>query len=110
MDVHEVFIIKFFAIDALATGAVTSSEVSALQHELRDHAMKNASFIVKGDAGIGLSGFARTQLTKIIGCLGNIVPKQPHHDSANRLFIDGDVKKDFVSDLAFAGDLADAFW
>jgi hypothetical protein len=43
----EVFIIEFASVDALATDAGAVSEVSALDHEVRNHAVEFASFVVK---------------------------------------------------------------
>jgi hypothetical protein len=43
----EVFIIKFASVDALATDAGAVSEVSALDHEVGNHAVEFASFVVK---------------------------------------------------------------
>lgn len=40
MLLFEVFVCKFLAVDRLATSAIATGEVTALEHELGDHAME----------------------------------------------------------------------
>jgi hypothetical protein len=43
----EVLIIEFATVDALPADTSAVSEVSALDHEVRDHAVEFASFVVE---------------------------------------------------------------
>ena len=53
--VLEVFIVKFVAVDRLATRAIEVGEVSALQHELWDNTVEDAAFVVEWLPTIAIS-------------------------------------------------------
>ena len=71
----ESFILKLFAIDTFATRTVAVREIAPLKHELRDHAMKNAPFIVEGLAKLTKPLFASAQTAEVFGCLRHIFAK-----------------------------------
>lgn len=51
MQLGEVLVFEFLAVDGFAAGAVAGCEVSALDHEAFDYAVEGAAFIVEGFAG-----------------------------------------------------------
>lgn len=44
---HKIFISKFFAVNGYPTGTIPLLKVTALHHELRDHAMKYRALVVQ---------------------------------------------------------------
>jgi len=89
----EVLISEFGAIDALAAGSVSPSEVSALAHEIGDDAMESGSLEVERLAGLSGSLFASAQSSEIFGGLGDDVSRQLHHNSSCGLAADRHVEE-----------------
>jgi hypothetical protein len=58
--------LKLFAIDGLSTSTVSTGEVAALEHELRD-------YTVEAGALIAISILAGGKFAEIASCLGNDV-------------------------------------
>jgi hypothetical protein len=81
----KVLISEFVAVDGLATGTVVVGKVTALAHELGNHAVEDTSFVA-------VSFLACAEGTEILGCLGDDVGTQFHFDAACWAVADGDVK------------------
>lgn len=76
---------KLLAVDGLATGAVVTREVAALEHELGDDT-------VEARARVAEAVLARRELTEVLCGLGNDVVVELEDDAPRRLVGDGDVK------------------
>lgn len=85
----EVLIGKLVAIDGLATGTVSSSEISSLQHELGDDAMEGTSLV-----GELLGVVTDTEGTEVFGGLGNDVGIELEDDAAEGGAVGGEVEED----------------
>ena len=67
----EVFVLENSAIDGFAACAIAGGDVAALDHEARDHTMKNCAFVVQWLsllAGAHLSG---AESSEVLRCLGH---------------------------------------
>eukprot|EP00397_Hematodinium_sp_SG-2012_P063729 GEMP01088620.1.p2 GENE.GEMP01088620.1~~GEMP01088620.1.p2 ORF type:complete len:134 (-),score=18.65 GEMP01088620.1:30-431(-) len=84
---REVFVGKFHPIDRLATGSITSSEVTTLTHEVWDDTMEGGALVAE-------SPFSCTQSTEVLCSLGNYISTQLHNNSANRLVVRNDIEED----------------
>ena len=82
----EILIIKFLAIDALATGTIMVYEVTTLAHKSQSYSVKAGTFITK-------SFLPSAQNTKVFCCLWNFVCKQLTRDAAQGLAVDSDVEE-----------------
>ena len=82
----EVLVGKLVAIDGLATGAIVVGEVSALEHEVRDHAVKRRALVTE-------PFFARAQSAEVLRSLGNDVSKEFERDATSILAVDVDVEE-----------------
>ena len=85
---REVLILELVAVDGLASGSVAGSEVSALAHEVGNHA-------VEGGALVAVALLPGAQGAEILaGPRNNIVP-QLHDNLPKRNTISGDVEENF---------------
>jgi len=92
----EVLILKFTTIDGLATRPVKIREVSALDHELRNHAVEDGALEGEGlFRDLSLSLLTSAQSAKVLSRLWNDVFEQFHHDTASCSTADGDLEEDF---------------
>ena len=103
MDKFEVLIGKLSTVDALTAGSVSSSEVSALNHEVRNDSMKGRSFVVQRFAQSSISFFSGAQSAEVFSGLGNVVTEQAHDDSACFGSADLNIKVYLVGDFALGG-------
>ena len=83
---NEILIIKFLAIDGLATSTIMACEVTTLAHKSRNYSVKAGTFITK-------SFLSSAQSTKVFCCLWNFVCKQLKRDAAQGLAVDSDVEE-----------------
>ena len=83
----EILIIKFLAIDGLATSTIMACEVTTLAHKSRNYSVKAGTFITK-------SFLPSAQSMKVFCCLWNFVCKQLKRDAAQGLAVDSDVEED----------------
>ena len=82
----EILIIKFLAIDGLATSTIMACEVTTLAHKSQDYSVKAGTFITK-------SFLSSAQSTKVFCCLRDFVCKQLKRDAAQGLAVDSDVEE-----------------
>jgi len=82
----KVLIRELLTIDGLAAGAVTSSEIATLAHELRDDTMKSRRLVPE-------ALLAGAESAKILGGLGDDVGAESHLDAAGGGATDGHVKE-----------------
>ena len=75
---NEILIIKFLAIDGLATSTIMACEVTTLAHKSRNYSVKAGTFITK---------------SFLFCCLWNFVSKQLKRDAAQGLAVDSDVEE-----------------
>ncbi len=90
----EVLVGELGAVDALATTAITRSEVAALQHKLGDDTVERTTLVVKGLAGLASSLLASAKSSEVLGSLGDNVVTEDELDSASFLSVNGDVEED----------------
>ena len=83
----EVLIIKFLAIDGLATSTIMACEVTTLAHKSQNYSVKAGTFITKSFLPSALS-------MKVFFCLWNFICKQLERDVAQGLAVDSDVKEE----------------
>ena len=83
----EILIIKFLAIDGLATSTIMACEVTTLAHKSRNYSVKAGNFITK-------SFLPSAQSMKVFCCLWNFVCKQLKRDAAQGLAVNSDVEED----------------
>ena len=83
---NEILIIKFLAIDGLATSTIMACEVTTLAHKSQDYSVKAGTFITK-------SFLSSAQSSKVFCCLWNFVCKQLKRDAAQGLAVDSDVEE-----------------
>ncbi len=82
MLMQEVFISELFPIDRFTTHSIKLSEISSLQHKLRDNYMKYRSLEVKFLSWLTNSLFTSTQTPEILGCFWGILKKQEFYLSS----------------------------
>jgi len=61
---REILICEFLAVDGLSTTSVAAGEITTLEHELWDYAVKRGAFVA-------ISMDTRSQLAEIFGSLGH---------------------------------------
>lgn len=83
----EVLVGELVSVDGLAAGAVESSEVTALEHELGDHTVEDR-------AGVAEAVLARRELVEVAGCLGHVSIVELERDAAQRGAVAGNVEED----------------
>lgn len=69
MNLLEIFILEFLAIDALAARPIALCEVTALDHEGLDHAVEAGAFVVERLAGLANALFAGAKAAEVLGGL-----------------------------------------
>lgn len=82
----EVLISKFLAIDGFATGSISTSEVTALDHKVRNDTMEFATL----EAEALLSG---AEGTEVLGRLRNNIGEKGELDATSGLTANGDVEE-----------------
>lgn len=87
-------VVKLVAVDGLAAGAITSSKVTTLDHELLDDAVEDGTLVVEGLARLADALLAGAQGAEVLGRLGDEVGVQLHGDAADGLAAEGDVEED----------------
>jgi len=91
--VDEVLVSEFFAVDGLATSAVSAGEVATLGHEASDNAVESASLEVEGLALLAHALLASAESAEVLGGLGGVTV-EVDENAACRLTSDGDVEED----------------
>ena len=89
----EVLICELHAVDGLASGTISSGEISTLSHEIFDDAMEWRSLVVKFLSQFAHALLASAERSEVLGSLGHLVSEQLNDDSASILTIDGDVEE-----------------
>lgn len=84
--VDEVFISEFFTINGLATSAVVVSEITTLDHEVRDDSVESGSCIAE-------ALFTSAESAEVFSSLGNIVVEL-EDDALGSSVADSDVEVD----------------
>mmetsp|Transcript_12582 Transcript_12582/g.27172 ORF Transcript_12582/g.27172 Transcript_12582/m.27172 type:complete len:213 (-) Transcript_12582:10-648(-) len=95
----EVLVRKPGAVDGLATSAVTASEVSTLDHELRNDPVELRTLEVQGLAGLPHTLLTSAQGTEILYSLGDSLSEQTDHDATCWLATNLDIEEHLVGDL-----------
>ncbi|KAF0736472.1 hypothetical protein Ae201684_007486 [Aphanomyces euteiches] len=108
--VDEVFIGKLFAVDGFTARAVAAGEVTALEHEVGDHAVEGRALVVQRLARATDALFTSAQRTEVFSRLGDLVGVQFHGNAAGRHAADGHIKEHdgvghLLSDRRFAVEL-----
>lgn len=71
MNLLEVLVFKLLAVDALSTCAIALREVTTLDHEALDNAVKARAFVVERLASLADTLLAGAQRAKVLGRLRN---------------------------------------
>lgn len=74
----EVFIVEAASVNALTTSTVTVSEVSSLDHEVRDDTMEDRALITE-------AGGTSAELLKVLDRLGDSLSVKTHHNATGGL-------------------------
>jgi len=90
----EVLIGELGAVDGLATGAVSGSEVAPLAHEPGDHPVEGRFLVVEGLAGAAVALLTGAEGPEVLGRAGSGVGVELHHDPPNGLATDLHVEED----------------
>ena len=90
----EVLILELHAVDRLSSCSVSSSEVSALGHELSDHSVERGSLVVKWSARFTNTLLSSAETSEVLSSSGSLVCVQLHDDSSGLLTANGDIKED----------------
>lgn len=77
----EVFVGEFLAIDGLATSAIMVREVSALEHEVGDHAMECGALVAE-------AFLARAQRTEVFASLWSDICSQLQKTNTFKILVD----------------------
>jgi len=85
----EVFVGEFVAVDGLASGSVTSGEVTTLAHESRNNAMESRFLVAE-------PLFAGAESTEVLARLGADVRVERHDDTARGASADLHIKEDVL--------------
>jgi len=69
----EVLIRELATIDGFTSTAITSGEVSALKHEIRDHAMEEGALVMQGLAlrVLAHAHLTSAELQEVVRCFGD---------------------------------------
>ena len=95
----KVLIGELGTVNTLATTSIAHCKIATLNHEVRDTAVKDRTFVVQRLAGFTLTFFARAECTKILNSPWYGITEQAHNDSARFLAADLNVKENLVRDL-----------
>jgi hypothetical protein len=90
----EGLVVELVAVDRLAAGAIASSKVTTLDHELLDDAVEDGALVVQRLSGLSNALLARAESAEVLGRLGNKVGVELHGDTADGLAAERDVKVD----------------
>lgn len=90
----EVLVGELVAVDRLASSAVPGSEVAALAHEPRDHAVEARSLVVEGLPAASSSLLSGAEGAEVLRRAGGDVGEELHHDPASRSAADRHVEED----------------
>lgn len=90
---RERLILELGAVDGLAASAVTSCEVTTLDHELLDDTVEDGPFVVEGLSRFANSLLASAESAEVLGRLGDEVGVELHGHAAQLLSIEADVKE-----------------
>jgi len=97
----EVLVREFFSVNGLATSAISTGEISALNHEIFDDAMEFTSGVATELAASSWSFLtvAFGRLDEVLDGLWDSFAKESDDDSPCRFAADFNVKEDLVSHL-----------
>mmetsp|Transcript_62884 Transcript_62884/g.167224 ORF Transcript_62884/g.167224 Transcript_62884/m.167224 type:complete len:247 (+) Transcript_62884:167-907(+) len=90
---REVLVGKLGAVDRLAARAVAPGEVTALAHELRNHAVERRALEVQRLARLAHALLAGAERAEVLGRLRHDVGAQLHDDAARRRTADRHVEE-----------------
>jgi len=92
----EVLILELAAVDRDTTGTVAASEVTTLEHELRDDTVERRLLVTVTSGGLSKS-------TEVLAGDGGNLIEELHDDATNGLVVDADIEENITSGLE-AGD------
>lgn len=87
-------VVELVAVNRLAAGAIASSKVTTLDHELLDDAVEDGALVVQRLSGLSNALLACAEGAEVLGRLGNEVGVELHGDTADGLAAEGDIKVD----------------
>lgn len=99
----EVLIFELGAVDALASSAVASGKVTALDHELFDDTMEGAALVVQRLASLSETLLASAEGTEVVGCLGDHIVVELKSNAAGLLLANLDVEEDATALFGVGG-------
>lgn len=94
----EILIIKFGAVDALATFSVSGSDVTSLSHEARNNSVEGTALIVEWVAKCANTVGTVAECYEILDSQGNSLAEESENDLTLVNAINWDVEVDLVCD------------
>lgn len=89
----KVLISELSAVDRLTAGARAVSEITSLEHELRDNSVENRVLEVQGLSALAHSLLSSAESSEVLGSLRDGIGVQLHDDSSSGLVTDSEVKE-----------------
>ena len=94
----EALILELQPEDALATCTIARRKISTLRHEPGDNPMERCLPVVHFFTKFTDSRRPLRDRREVVNCPRQIIAKKPENNASDRLFVDGNVEKDFVGD------------
>lgn len=94
MLLREGLVVELVAIDRLAACAITSCEVTTLNHELLDDSVEDGALVVEGFPRLSNALLTGAKSTEVLGSLGDKVGVEFHGDATSGLAADRDIEED----------------
>ena len=95
----EVLVSELRAVDGLTTNTGAVSEVTTLDHELRNNTVESGTLVVERLARGATALFAGAECAEVLSGLGNVFAIQAKDDTAGGTVINCDVKENLVGNL-----------
>jgi len=99
----KVLISKLVAVDGLPTSAITTGEITTLQHKVGNDSVKDGILEVKRLAGSASALLASAQGAEVLSSLGGKVVSQDELDGTSGLTTDGNIEENLVAGLRVLG-------
>lgn len=78
----EILIVELGAVDRFPTRAITSSEITTLDHELLDDSVKNGALVRKNMTRFAGAFLTSAEGAEVVCCLGNYIVVQLESDAS----------------------------
>mmetsp|Transcript_17879 Transcript_17879/g.29586 ORF Transcript_17879/g.29586 Transcript_17879/m.29586 type:complete len:225 (+) Transcript_17879:1423-2097(+) len=103
----EVLISKLFSVNRFTPSSIELSEVSSLNHEVRNDPVEDGSLVVKRLSGRASSLLSSTECAEVLGSLWNIRSEQTHDDASLFTTLDLNIEEDLTGNFRVGRDAKD---